>query len=67
MQHTGAEYLNCRCRAIESAGLVVDALGAGDGDLAPHIPGMVEVVLHAFASTDSPDLVRAATGALPAS
>ena len=28
MQQTGSEYVLCRCRAIESAGILVEALGA---------------------------------------
>lgn len=58
MQHSSDEYLLCRCKAIESAGLLVEALGAADPDIAPHVPGMLEVVLQGFAATDSPDLVR---------
>lgn len=56
MQQTGGEYVLCRCRAIESAGILVEALGAQDPNIGPNIPGMVEVVLSAFTSTDSPDL-----------
>jgi hypothetical protein len=27
MQQTGSEYVLCRCRAIESAGILVEAIG----------------------------------------
>jgi hypothetical protein len=56
MQQTGSEYLLCRCRAIESAGILVDAMGAQDPHIGPNIPGMMDVVLVAFESSDSPDL-----------
>lgn len=56
MQQTGSDYLQCRCRAIESAGILVDAMGAQDPSIGPNIPGMMDVVLGAFESSDSPDL-----------
>jgi len=56
MQHPGSEYLLCRCRAIESAGILVDAIGAQDPHIGPNIPGMMDVVLQGFSSSDSPDL-----------
>eukprot|EP00878_Enallax_costatus_P019883 GHUV01020993.1.p1 GENE.GHUV01020993.1~~GHUV01020993.1.p1 ORF type:complete len:804 (+),score=291.15 GHUV01020993.1:1449-3860(+) len=56
MQHPGKEYLDCRCRAIESAGIIVGALGAEDPVISPHINGMMEVALQGFSLTDSPDL-----------
>lgn len=56
MQHPGNDYLLCRCRAIESAGILVDALGAQDPHIGPNIPGMMEVVLQGYSSSDSPDL-----------
>lgn len=56
MQHPGKEYQDCRCRAIESAGIIVGALGAEDSVISPHINGMMEVALQGFSVTDSPDL-----------
>lgn len=56
MQQARPEYLLCRCRAVESAGILVDALGAQDPHLGPSIPSMVEAVLMGFTTTDSPDL-----------
>jgi hypothetical protein len=45
MQHPGKEYLMCRCRALESAGIIVSALGAKDPVIGPHIAPMMEAVL----------------------
>jgi hypothetical protein len=56
MQQGRPEYLQCRCRAVESAGILVDAIGAQDPHLGPSIPSMVEAVLVGYVSTDSPDL-----------
>lgn len=56
MQHPGKDYVDCRCRAIESAGIIVGALGAEDPVISPHINGMMEVALQGFSGTDSPDL-----------
>lgn len=56
MQHPGKDHLDCRCRAIESAGIIVGALGAEDPVISPHINGMMEVALQGFSATDSPDL-----------
>lgn len=56
MQQARPEYLLCRCRAVESAGILVEALGAQDPHLGPSIPSMVEAVLMGFTTTDSPDL-----------
>lgn len=56
MQQSRPEYLLCRCRAVESAGILVEAIGPQDPDLGPSIPSMVEAVLMGFTTTDSPDL-----------
>lgn len=56
MQCPGKEYVDCRCRAVESAGYIVGALGADDPVISPHINGMMEVALQGYSTTDSPDL-----------
>jgi hypothetical protein len=56
MQQTASEYVLCRCRAIESVGILVEALGVQDPNIGPHVPAMLEAVLSAFTTTDNADL-----------
>eukprot|EP00882_Tetradesmus_deserticola_P014858 GHRQ01015811.1.p1 GENE.GHRQ01015811.1~~GHRQ01015811.1.p1 ORF type:complete len:546 (+),score=193.28 GHRQ01015811.1:112-1749(+) len=56
MQHPGKEHLLCRCRAVESAGILVSTLGAKDPVIGPHIAPMMQAVLAGYAAADSSEI-----------
>lgn len=56
MQHAGQDYLLCRCRAVEAAGVIVTSIGAKDPVIGPHIGAMLDAVLAGYTVVDSPDL-----------